>query len=85
MGCAHPHQTLQPHTNGKAERVIQTSLRERVYAQFTPPRRRVRTLSPTGWATTTAHRNTHLSLKKRGFVDRGAIPWGVSGSAARFP
>jgi len=34
-----------------------------------------------------AHRNTHLSmsLKKRGFVARDAIPWGVSGSAARVP
>ena len=55
----------------------------------TPTRRspRPRPASARGSAPTTAHRNTHLSmsLKKRGFVDRDAIPWGVSGSAARVP
>jgi hypothetical protein len=46
-----------------------------------------RPISMPGSPIKTAHRNTHLSmsLKKRGFVDRGAIPWGVSGSAARVP
>ena len=35
-------------------------------------------------ANTTAHQNTHLSmlLKKRGFADRDAIPWGILGSVA---
>ena len=34
---------------------------------------------------TTAHHNTHLSmrLKRRGFADRDAIPWGILGSGAR--
>jgi hypothetical protein len=35
-----------------------------------------------GVETTTAHRNTHLSmsLKRTGFADRDAIPWGALGS-----
>ena len=41
--------------------------------------------SKRGAPTTTAHHNTHLSmsLKRRGFADRDAIPWGILGSAAR--
>ena len=33
----HPHQTLHPKTNGKAERFIQTALREWAYAVPTTP------------------------------------------------
>jgi hypothetical protein len=38
--------------------------------------------STAGSPTTTLHHNTHLSmpLKRRGFAERAAIPWGISGS-----
>ena len=47
-------------------------------------KRRARS-SKNGGSITTAHHNTHLSmrLKRRGFADRDAIPWGILGSAAR--
>jgi transposase InsO family protein len=46
-----------------------------------------RIASAGGFASTTAHQNTHLSmpLKEIGFVDRDAIPRGVSGSAVPVP
>jgi hypothetical protein len=39
----------------------------------------------TGGGTTILFHDTHLSmsLKGRGFVDRGLIPWGILGSAWR--
>src|SRR5499427_1240816 len=48
---------------------------------------RSRSCRPTsilGFSTTTSHHNTHLSiwLKRRGFADRDAIPWGILGSAS---
>jgi transposase InsO family protein len=51
-------------------------------------RRRSKARSPTAASnTTTAHRNTHLSMsmKEIDFVDRDAIPRGASGSAAPVP
>ena len=49
------------------------------------PCARPRSSSRAGDATTSAHRNTHLSmsLKRTGFADRDAIPRGALGSGVR--
>ena len=69
------------------ERLWRSLKYEEVYLNALRRSPRPRPALAPGSLSTTAHRNTHLSmsLKKRGFVDRDAIPWGVSGSATRVP
>jgi transposase InsO family protein len=74
-----------PWQNGYAERLIGTLRRECLdHVVISVPgicgRSSLRTPP-----TTTAHHNTHLSmwLKRRGFADWDAIPWGILDSVAR--
>ena len=73
-----------PKTNGKAERFIQTSIREWAYATpFNTSADRTRAMHP-GCTPTASHHNTHLamSLKTGELLGREAIPRGGSGSCS---
>jgi transposase InsO family protein len=75
----------KPMQNAFAESFI-GRLRDDCSMRLCSARRHTRALcSKPGALITSAHHNTHLSmsLKRTGFADRGAIPWGILDFAAR--
>src|SRR5437899_6553420 len=70
-----------PQSNGMAEAFVRTIKRDYVRVSPCPDANTVSSSYQLGSLTTSAHRNTHLSmsLKRTGFADRDAIPRGAFG------